>query len=66
LACGDTCLNIAHHHAISKNYSDLTTCVKTAVESSIPFSYIGSCKFNIPGWKDYVSDKHDMAPEMLF
>jgi len=61
LACGGTCLNIAHHHAIFKYYSDLTTCVKTAFESSIPLSYIGSSKFNIPGWTDYVSHKHDMA-----
>jgi len=61
LACGGTCLNIAHHHAISKYYSDLTTCVKTAVGSSIQLSCIGSSKFNIPGWTDNDSDKHDMA-----
>jgi len=65
LACGGTCHNIAHHHAISKYYSDLTTCVKTAVESSIPLSYIGSSKFNIPGWTDCVSDKHDMAKDVF-
>jgi len=62
LSCGGTCQNIAHHHAISKYY-DLTTCVKTAVELSIPLSYIGSSKFSIPGWTDYVSDKHDMASD---
>ena len=30
-------------------------------ESSIPLSYIGSSKFNIPGWADYVPHKHNMA-----
>ena len=61
LSCDATCHDPAHHQAITEYYNEVTNCLKTAVEASIPYTKLGCNKYNVAGWTDYVSDKHSVA-----
>ena len=61
LVCDTSCTDVAHHHAISEYYSKIVNCIKGSVEASIPCNTVGHNEYNVPGWTDYVSDKHSAA-----
>ena len=46
---------------LSDYYSDIILCIKKVSEDTIPTSNNRQCQYNVLGWSDYVSDRHDSA-----
>ena len=44
-------------------YNNIINCMQSAVNDAIPHSSNknGNSEYNIPGWNDFVADKHDLA-----
>jgi len=64
LACTGSCKHCnesSHHDGITDYYCDIINCVKDATVSTIPVLKSKTSQYNIPGWSDYVEDKHDAA-----
>ncbi len=53
--------DVAFHSSIDYFYDSLITCIKQAVSSCIPHNVTVNSSHNIPGWNDYVREKHDVA-----
>jgi len=49
--------------AIDNYYNDVIQCVHFATNGSIPVKAYKNGAYNIPGWNDVVSDKHEIARE---
>ena len=49
--------------AIDVFYNNIITCMQSAVNDAIPHNSNknGNSEYNIPGWNDFVADKHDLA-----
>lgn len=61
-SCSNSCRSVEHHSAIDKYYDNIMACVSSATRSTVPVSRVrvGS-DFIVPGWSDYVQDKHTIA-----
>ena len=53
----------AHKADIDMFYSNISLCMQSAVDEAIPKNKVrkGLSDFNIPGWNEYVADKHEIA-----
>ena len=49
--------------AIDLSHNNIINCMQSAVNDTIPHNNEknGNSEFNIPGWNDFVADKHDLA-----
>ena len=63
LTCTDNCDIDEHYSDISDYYSSIVTCLCEVTQSVIesPGNSRADKQFTIPGWSDYVADKHDAA-----
>ena len=61
LSCNSACNDDTHHSLLSNYYNDIILCINKVSEDFIPSSSNRQCQYNVPGWSDYVSDKHDSA-----
>ena len=46
---------------MSDHYKQILSCVETAVNAYIPLKTAGSSSWCVPGWNDFVQDKHTAA-----
>lgn len=52
------------HLAIDSFYNDIVECIRLAVSNTIPhFKQKATSDYNVPGWNDYVEEKHEAARE---
>ena len=51
------------HKSIDRYYDAVTSCVRNACAKTIPIKCqnLQSNEYIVPGWNDYVNDKHDTA-----
>ena len=49
--------------AIDLFYNNIINCMQSAVNDAIPHTSNnnGNSEYNIPGWNEFVADKHDLA-----
>jgi len=53
---------VAHHSTLSDYYSGITTAIQRTTEGAIPSSvHSQNSKHNVPGWNEFVDEKHDLA-----
>ena len=56
---GSRCNNCSHQHLITEYYDKVQSCLQDAVAAYIPSRRSSAqTMFNVPGWNDYVRDKH--------
>ena len=59
LAAGGKCDQCNHHQIITYYYNQFLWCVKCAVDAYVPCKRVSAdTTYNVPGWNDYVHDKH--------
>ena len=66
LYCNDVlCTNQVHLHAIDAYYNSIITAVSLAVDDCIPLTNTNrqNNNFIVPGWSEYVDEKHEVARE---
>ena len=61
LSCDSSCNDTIHKSVLSDYYGDIVRCINKVSEDTIPTSNNRQCQYNVPGWSDYVSDRHDSA-----
>ena len=61
LSCKGVCDNSYHYELIDKYYNDIIDCVYAASDINIPKVKSNYSPYNVPGWSDYVQDKHETA-----
>jgi len=61
MCCTPGCSDTNHQRVLSDYYNDIISCINKVTEANIPMSNSRHCQYNIPGWSNYVSDKHDAA-----
>jgi exonuclease III len=66
LSCRGGCGDLIHKQALADYYNDIINNVKKATCDVIPLAKSGKCDYSVPGWDDYVEDKHDAAREAFF
>ena len=51
------------HKSIDRYYDAVTSCVRNACAKTIPLKCqnLQSNEYIVPGWNDYINDKHDTA-----
>lgn len=63
LSCTETCDVSSHRHVIDAYYTDIVRCLQAETCAAVPISKPRTCatNYNVPGWSDYVSEKHSIA-----
>lgn len=63
IACAteSNCCNVSHCSAIDEYYNHIISTVDKATEISVPARKISCSERNVPGWSDYVKEKHALA-----
>jgi len=61
LYCHTNCTSESHKAIICQYYSDIISCMKAAIASTVPVHRASTSKYHIPGWSDVVCDKHENA-----
>lgn len=56
-ACTDT----VHRDEIDNYYDKVISCICTAVNNCIPIKHCKTSDFIVPGWTEYVQEKHDLS-----
>ena len=51
---------------IDTYYRNIMSCVKYAIENCIPKRKVADSKYNVPGWNEIVSSKHEEARDSYF
>jgi len=59
--CKMDCNSDSHRHAIDKYYAEIVEGLDRSTKESVPTVHSRNNKYNIPGWTDFVKDKHDLA-----
>jgi len=50
-----------HHNLFDVYYNKIIGCISCATENVIPPHSVHNNQHNIPGWTEYVAEKHDIA-----
>ena len=61
LSSSSCCSDDSHHQIMDDYYRQVTESVESAVNVYIPCKKSVDCTYNVPGWNDYVHDKHSDA-----
>ena len=62
ISCNGECCDLCEHRTlVNMYYDEIISCIITATENVIPRSKICGNEHNVPGWADYVDEKHDIA-----
>jgi len=61
--CNDCiCSDSAHFEAVDNYYDAISSCIHLVVNNCIPVkSTKAGSDFTVPGWTDYVQEKHDLS-----
>jgi len=59
--CSHDCQNDAHRLAIDDYYNSIVSCIQHCTETCVPVINSRHRVFNVPGWTDFVQEKHDVA-----
>jgi len=55
------CTDPSHHSAIEQYYDDVFSAIHLAANNCIPLKRFNWCEFSVPGWNEFVQDKHDLS-----
>jgi len=61
LSCTGVCSDSAHRKLIDSYYDNVVKCISCATDDAIPLTGPHQNQHNIPGWSDYVAEKHDIS-----
>ena len=61
ICCQLNCENESHRNDIDMYLHEIYSCTHDAMARCIPIKRYKSSAYTVPGWDDYVSDKHDVA-----
>ena len=61
LASGCGCNDSRHHSSIAEYYRKVLCAIEGATKANIPLKKSGDDSYNVPGWNDYVDEKHSEA-----
>jgi len=61
LVSGCRCPDSRHCSSITEYYNNVLCAIEYATEANIPCRTFGDSSYNVPGWNDYVDEKHNEA-----
>jgi len=61
LCTSNSCAECNHHQSIIDYYNQIMWCVESAVNVFVPVKNTVDSTYNVPGWNEYVQDKHTEA-----
>ena len=61
LSCNGACSMSEHHNLLDVYYNKIISCISCATENVIPLQSVHNNQHNVPGWTEYVAEKHDIA-----
>jgi len=61
LASDCRCHDSMHYSSITEYYTNVLCAVECAIKVNIPCKVLGDSSYNVPGWNDYVEEKHSEA-----
>ena len=65
LGCSMYCTDVSHLSDIDKYYADVVSCIVTATNLCVPVHESRLNIHNVPGWSDFVKEKHDLARDVF-
>ena len=61
LSSGSRCVECGHRDSLNLYYRQVMMCIEHAVNAYIPSKKSVNTAYHVPGWNDYVHDKHSEA-----
>ena len=58
LCTSNSCAECNHHQSVIDYYNQIMWCVESAVNVFVPVKNTVDSTYNVPGWNEYVHDKH--------